>query len=134
MRPLLSYQGNAGDSRSVLGIKGRAKPMSFDHKPQNDSKDSHLIPFGRAYLTHKKAKRQEFVLLEALSISEEWMETLLSPEQSVTLNSRKARIYHPNHRSSLHIQMYLSTISQKMMSSWLLLAMVSALNQPLTRG
>lgn len=35
---LLSYQGNAGDSRGVLGIKGRAKPMSFDHKPQNDSK------------------------------------------------------------------------------------------------
>ncbi len=29
-------QGNAGDSRSVLGVKGRAKPLSFDHKPQNE--------------------------------------------------------------------------------------------------
>ena len=29
-------QGNAGDSRSVLGVKGRAKPLSYDHKPQNE--------------------------------------------------------------------------------------------------
>ena len=32
----LTVQANAGDSRSVLGIKGRAKPLSFDHKPQNE--------------------------------------------------------------------------------------------------
>ncbi len=31
-------QANAGDSRSVLGVKGRAKPLSFDHKPQNEGK------------------------------------------------------------------------------------------------
>ena len=31
-----SIQGNAGDSRTVLGVKGRAKPLSFDHKPQNE--------------------------------------------------------------------------------------------------
>lgn len=29
-------QANAGDSRSVLGVKGRAKPLSYDHKPQNE--------------------------------------------------------------------------------------------------
>jgi len=29
-------QANAGDSRTVLGVKGRAKPLSFDHKPQNE--------------------------------------------------------------------------------------------------
>lgn len=34
----LPGQGNAGDSRSVLGVKGRAKPLSFDHKPQNEGK------------------------------------------------------------------------------------------------
>ena len=31
-------QGNAGDSRSVLGVKGRAKPLSYDHKPQNEGR------------------------------------------------------------------------------------------------
>ncbi|KAG8886210.1 Protein phosphatase 2C 2 [Tulasnella sp. 331] len=30
------YCANAGDSRSVLGVKGEAKPLSFDHKPQNE--------------------------------------------------------------------------------------------------
>lgn len=29
-------QANSGDSRTVLGVKGRAKPLSFDHKPQNE--------------------------------------------------------------------------------------------------
>ena len=33
-----SLQANAGDSRSVLGVKGRAKPLSFDHKPQNEGR------------------------------------------------------------------------------------------------
>ena len=33
---LTRCQANAGDSRSVLGVKGRAKPLSFDHKPQNE--------------------------------------------------------------------------------------------------
>ena len=42
---LTLLKGNAGDSRSVLGVKGRAKPLSFDHKPQNEGKDycDHLI-------------------------------------------------------------------------------------------
>jgi len=33
----LMFQANAGDSRSVLSCKGFAKPMSYDHKPTNDS-------------------------------------------------------------------------------------------------
>jgi protein phosphatase PTC2/3 len=36
-------QANAGDSRSVLGVKGRAKPLSFDHKPQNEGLKSEII-------------------------------------------------------------------------------------------
>lgn len=31
-------EANAGDSRSILSIKGEAKPLSYDHKPQNESK------------------------------------------------------------------------------------------------
>ena len=35
-QPADGLKANAGDSRSVLGIKGEAKPLSFDHKPQNE--------------------------------------------------------------------------------------------------
>jgi serine/threonine protein phosphatase PrpC len=36
VQQLTATQANAGDSRTVLGVKGRAKPLSFDHKPQNE--------------------------------------------------------------------------------------------------
>ena len=39
----LHAQANAGDSRSVLGVKGRAKPLSFDHKPQNEGQNRKAI-------------------------------------------------------------------------------------------
>ncbi|KAF1988083.1 protein phosphatase 2C protein 1 [Aulographum hederae CBS 113979] len=42
----LIYVGNSGDSRSVLGIKGRAKPLSFDHKPQNEAERSRICAAG----------------------------------------------------------------------------------------
>lgn len=47
------WVANAGDSRSVLGIKGRAKPLSFDHKPQNEGEKARIsaaggfVDFGR---------------------------------------------------------------------------------------
>jgi len=47
------YVGNAGDSRTVLGMKGRAKPLSYDHKPQNEGESARIraaggfIDFGR---------------------------------------------------------------------------------------
>ncbi|KAF2430684.1 PP2C-domain-containing protein [Tothia fuscella] len=40
------FCGNAGDSRAVLGIKGRAKPLSFDHKPQNDAEKARICAAG----------------------------------------------------------------------------------------
>ncbi|KAK5116719.1 hypothetical protein LTR62_007393 [Meristemomyces frigidus] len=40
------YTGNAGDSRTVLGIKGRAKPLSFDHKPQNEGEKARICAAG----------------------------------------------------------------------------------------
>ncbi|KAL2159102.1 hypothetical protein VTH06DRAFT_2861 [Thermothelomyces fergusii] len=40
------YIANAGDSRSVLGVKGRAKPLSFDHKPQNEGEKARIVAAG----------------------------------------------------------------------------------------
>ncbi|KAI5286727.1 Protein phosphatase 2C 2 [Ascosphaera aggregata] len=37
---------NAGDSRTVLGVKGRAKPLSFDHKPQNEGEKARICAAG----------------------------------------------------------------------------------------
>ena len=46
-----NLQANAGDSRSVLGVKGRAKPLSFDHKPQNDGAYKLLLIRDTPFLT-----------------------------------------------------------------------------------
>ncbi|KAG5952968.1 protein phosphatase type 2C [Claviceps sorghi] len=40
------YVANAGDSRCVLGIKGRAKPMSQDHKPQLENERHRITAAG----------------------------------------------------------------------------------------
>ncbi|PHH70762.1 hypothetical protein CDD82_6930 [Ophiocordyceps australis] len=47
------FLANAGDSRGVLGIKGRAKPLSQDHKPQLEQEKNRIqiaggfVDFGR---------------------------------------------------------------------------------------
>ncbi|KAF4996569.1 hypothetical protein FGRMN_4410 [Fusarium graminum] len=40
------YVANAGDSRGVLGIKGRAKPLSQDHKPQLENEKNRIVAAG----------------------------------------------------------------------------------------
>ncbi|RPB28499.1 protein phosphatase 2C [Terfezia boudieri ATCC MYA-4762] len=40
------YVANSGDSRTVLGIKGRAKPLSQDHKPQNEAEKARIVAAG----------------------------------------------------------------------------------------
>ncbi|PUU81203.1 phosphatase 2C-like domain-containing protein [Tuber borchii] len=40
------YVANAGDSRTVLSVKGRAKPLSFDHKPQNEGEKARICAAG----------------------------------------------------------------------------------------
>ncbi|KAG5983535.1 Protein phosphatase type 2C 3 [Claviceps digitariae] len=40
------YVANAGDSRCVLGIKGRAKPLSQDHKPQLENEKNRITAAG----------------------------------------------------------------------------------------
>ncbi|KAJ6512254.1 phosphatase 2C-like domain-containing protein [Mycena vitilis] len=47
------YVANAGDSRSVISVKGEVKPLSFDHKPSNEVEKTRIsgaggyIEFGR---------------------------------------------------------------------------------------
>ncbi|TFY81911.1 hypothetical protein EWM64_g2100 [Hericium alpestre] len=40
------YVANAGDSRSVISVKGEGKPLSFDHKPQNDIEKNRIVNAG----------------------------------------------------------------------------------------
>jgi serine/threonine protein phosphatase PrpC len=40
------YVANAGDSRCVLGIKGKAVPMSVDHKPSLISERTRILKAG----------------------------------------------------------------------------------------
>ncbi|GAA5863565.1 hypothetical protein JCM8547_007286 [Rhodosporidiobolus lusitaniae] len=37
---------NAGDSRAVMSVGGEAKPLSFDHKPTNQSETSRIVAAG----------------------------------------------------------------------------------------
>ncbi|EEB08727.1 protein phosphatase 2C Ptc3 [Schizosaccharomyces japonicus yFS275] len=40
------YCANAGDSRTVLGARGVAKPLSVDHKPSNDEEKARICAAG----------------------------------------------------------------------------------------
>ncbi|OAA68057.1 protein phosphatase [Niveomyces insectorum RCEF 264] len=75
------YLANAGDSRSVLGVKGRAKPLSFDHKPQNDAEKARItaaggfVDFGRV--------NGNLALSRAIGDFEFKKSAELSPEQQI---------------------------------------------------
>lgn len=40
------FVANAGDSRSVISVKGEVKPLSFDHKPVNDEERTRIVNAG----------------------------------------------------------------------------------------
>ncbi|KAI0842488.1 PP2C-domain-containing protein [Hypoxylon sp. FL0890] len=75
------YIANAGDSRSVLGVKGRAKPLSFDHKPQNEGEKARItaaggfVDFGRV--------NGNLALSRAIGDFEFKKSAELSPEQQI---------------------------------------------------
>ncbi|MCJ1299267.1 Protein phosphatase 2C 2 [Hypocenomyce scalaris] len=75
------YVANAGDSRSVLGVKGRAKPLSFDHKPQNEGEKARIcaaggfVDFGRV--------NGNLALSRAIGDFEFKKSVELSPEQQI---------------------------------------------------
>ncbi|KAI4129752.1 MAG: hypothetical protein LQ347_003639 [Umbilicaria vellea] len=75
------YVANAGDSRSVLGVKGRAKPLSYDHKPQNEGEKARIcaaggfVDFGRV--------NGNLALSRAIGDFEFKKSAELSPEQQI---------------------------------------------------
>ncbi|KAJ5893831.1 hypothetical protein N7495_005522 [Penicillium taxi] len=75
------WVANAGDSRSVLGVKGHAKPLSFDHKPQNDGEKARItaaggfVDFGRV--------NGNLALSRAIGDFEFKKSPELSPEQQI---------------------------------------------------
>ncbi|KAG9244834.1 protein phosphatase-like protein 2C [Calycina marina] len=75
------FCGNAGDSRTVLGVKGRAKPLSFDHKPQNEGEKARItaaggfVDFGRV--------NGNLALSRAIGDFEFKKSAELSPEQQI---------------------------------------------------
>ncbi|KKY27656.1 putative protein phosphatase [Phaeomoniella chlamydospora] len=75
------WVANAGDSRSVLGVKGRAKPLSYDHKPQNEGEKARItaaggfVDFGRV--------NGNLALSRAIGDFEFKKSADLSPEQQI---------------------------------------------------
>lgn len=41
-----SLQANAGDSRAVISVAGVAEPLSYDHKPANESELRRILAAG----------------------------------------------------------------------------------------
>ncbi|KAL9100108.1 MAG: hypothetical protein Q9163_004483 [Psora crenata] len=75
------YVANAGDSRSVLGVRGRAKPLSYDHKPHNEGEKARIsaaggfVDFGRV--------NGNLALSRAIGDFEFKKSADLSPEQQI---------------------------------------------------
>jgi len=75
------YVANAGDSRSVIDIKGEAKPLSFDHKPTNESEKARICAAG-GYIDFGRVNGN-LALSRALGDFEFKKNSSLSPEQQI---------------------------------------------------
>ncbi|KAH8821026.1 phosphatase 2C-domain-containing protein [Xylogone sp. PMI_703] len=76
------YVGNAGDSRSVLGVKGRAKPLSFDHKPQNEAGEKARITAAGGFVDFGRVNGN-LALSRAIGDFEFKKSAELAPEQQI---------------------------------------------------
>lgn len=72
---------NAGDSRSVISIKGEAKPLSYDHKPTNESEKTRIIAAG-GYVEYGRVNGN-LALARALGDFEYKKNPKISPEAQI---------------------------------------------------
>lgn len=75
------YVANAGDSRSVLGIQGRVKPLSFDHKPTSEVEKKRISGAG-GYIEYGRVNGN-LALSRALGDFEFKKNYSLSPEAQI---------------------------------------------------
>lgn len=75
------YVANAGDSRSVISVKGEAKPLSYDHKPQNETEKSRIVAAG-GYIEFGRVNGN-LALARALGDFEYKKNTTLGPEKQI---------------------------------------------------
>lgn len=75
------YVANAGDSRSVIGVKGVVKALSFDHKPTNDTERARISGAG-GYVEYGRVNGN-LALSRALGDFEFKKNYSLGPEQQI---------------------------------------------------
>lgn len=75
------YVANAGDSRSVIGIQGRVKPLSFDHKPTGEVERTRISAAG-GYIEYGRVNGN-LALSRALGDFEFKKNYSLSPEAQI---------------------------------------------------
>lgn len=75
------YVANAGDSRSIISVKGEAKPLSYDHKPQNETETSRITAAG-GYIEYGRVNGN-LALSRAIGDFEFKKNPALSPERQI---------------------------------------------------
>lgn len=75
------YVANAGDSRSVIGIKGEVKPLSYDHKPTSQTERNRISAAG-GYIEYGRVNGN-LALSRALGDFEFKKNYDLPPEQQI---------------------------------------------------
>jgi len=77
------YVANAGDSRSVMSVQGKVKPLSFDHKPSDETEKARIVGAG-GYVSDRRVNGR-LALSRALGDFEFKQKSALSPEkQAIT--------------------------------------------------
>ncbi|KAI0061706.1 PP2C-domain-containing protein, partial [Artomyces pyxidatus] len=75
------YVANAGDSRSVMSVNGSAKPLSYDHKPENETEKNRVVAAG-GYIEYGRVNGN-LALARALGDFEYKKNYSLTPEKQI---------------------------------------------------